>query len=97
MYVKTAIRLVGFAGSYLLASWCSWPRPWWQGLLLAILLGLAAAGIGFSIEHDGSHRAYSSSPVINSLMASTLELSSWRQRVATSGYATESSPHSEWA
>jgi linoleoyl-CoA desaturase len=72
MYVKTAILLAGFAGCYLLLVLVA--QTWWQGLLLAILLGLAAAGIGFSIEHDGSHQAYSNSPLINSLMARTLEL-----------------------
>ena len=72
MYLKTAILLAGFAGSYALLVFVA--LTWWQGLLLAILLGLAAAGIGFSIEHDGSHQAYSNSPLINSLMARTLEL-----------------------
>ncbi len=72
MYLKTAILLVGFAGSYLLLVFVA--QTWWQGLLLAILLGLSAAGIGFSIQHDGSHQAYSNSPWVNRLMARTLEL-----------------------
>jgi linoleoyl-CoA desaturase len=72
MYLKTAILLVGFAGSYLLLVLVA--QTWWQGLLLAILLGLSAAGIGFNIEHDGSHQAYSNSPWINTLMARSLEL-----------------------
>jgi linoleoyl-CoA desaturase len=72
MYLKTAILLAGFAGSYLLLVFVA--QTWWLGLPLAILLGLAAAGIGFNIEHDGSHEAYSNSPWINSLMARTLEL-----------------------
>jgi linoleoyl-CoA desaturase len=72
MYVKTAILLIGFAGSYLLLVFVA--QTWWQGLLLAILLGLSAAGIGFNIQHDGSHQAYSNIPWVNTLMARTLEL-----------------------
>jgi linoleoyl-CoA desaturase len=72
MYVKTAILAAGFAGSYLLLVFVA--ETWWQGLLLAILLGLSAAGIGFNIQHDGSHQAYSNSPWVNTLMARTLEL-----------------------
>ena len=72
MYVKTAILLAGFAGSYLLLVFVA--QTWWQGLLLAILLGLSAAGIGFNIQHDGGHHAYSTSPWVNTLMAMTLEL-----------------------
>jgi linoleoyl-CoA desaturase len=72
MYLKTAILLIGSAGLYVLLVFVA--QAWWQGLLLAILLGLAAAGIGFNIQHDGSHQAYSTSPWVNTLMARTLEL-----------------------
>jgi linoleoyl-CoA desaturase len=72
MYLKTAIHLAAFAGSYLLLVFVA--QIWWQGLLLAILLGLSAAGIGFNIEHDGSHQAYSNRPWVNRLTARTLEL-----------------------
>jgi linoleoyl-CoA desaturase len=60
MYLKTAILAAGFAGSYLLLVFVA--ETWGQGLLLAILLGLSAAGIGFNIQHDGSHQAYSNHP-----------------------------------
>jgi linoleoyl-CoA desaturase len=72
MYVKTAILVAAFAGSYLLLVFVA--ETWWQGLLLATLLGLSAAGIGFNVQHDGGHHAYSNSPWINKLMAMTLEL-----------------------
>jgi linoleoyl-CoA desaturase len=72
MYLKTAILLAGFTGSYLLLVFVA--QTWWQGLLLAILLGLSAAGIGFNIQHDGSHQAYSNVPWVNTLMARALEL-----------------------
>jgi linoleoyl-CoA desaturase len=72
MYVKTAILLAAFAGSYWLLVFGT--RTWWQALPLAILLGLSAAGIGFNVQHDGGHQAYSSYAWINKLMAMTLEL-----------------------
>ena len=32
------------------------------------------AAIGFNIQHDGGHKAYSDKPWINKLMAMTLDL-----------------------
>lgn len=72
MYMKTAILLAWFVSSYILLVFVAW--TWWQGLLLAVLLGLAASGIGFGIQHDAGHGAYSSRPWINKLMALTLDL-----------------------
>lgn len=46
----------------------------WQDMLLAISLGGAMAGVGFSIMHDGGHRAYSTtSPGVNRFMAFGLD------------------------
>jgi linoleoyl-CoA desaturase len=72
MYVKTAIVVAGFVGSYVGLVFVA--QTWWQGLLLAVLLGLSAAEIGFNIQHDGGHQAYSNHPWVNTLMAMTLEL-----------------------
>jgi linoleoyl-CoA desaturase len=72
MYLKTAIFLAGFAVLYWLLVFVA--QAWWQGLLLAMLLGLCAAEIGFNIQHDGGHQAYSTHPSVNKLMAMTLEL-----------------------
>jgi len=72
MYLKTAILVAGFAVSYVLLVFVA--QTWWHGLLLAILLALSAAGIGFNIQHDGGHQAYSNYPWVNKLMAMTLEL-----------------------
>lgn len=55
MYVKTAILLAAFTGSYGLLVFGT--RTWWRALPLAILLGLSAAGIGFNVQHDGGHQA----------------------------------------
>ncbi|MCX5661061.1 MAG: acyl-CoA desaturase [Planctomycetota bacterium] len=72
MYMKTAIMLAWFVTSYVLLVFVAW--TWWQGLGLAVLLGLAASGIGFGIQHDGGHGAYSARPWINKLMALSLDL-----------------------
>jgi linoleoyl-CoA desaturase len=72
MYVKAAILFAGFAGSYVLLVFVA--RTWAQAFPLAILLGLFIAGIGFNVQHDGGHQAYSRSRWVNRLMAMTLEL-----------------------
>jgi linoleoyl-CoA desaturase len=72
MYVKTAVLLACFAACYALLVFVA--QAWWQALPLAVLLGLAAAGIGFNVQHDGGHRAYSDRPWVNRLMALTLDL-----------------------
>jgi linoleoyl-CoA desaturase len=72
MYVKTAIILACLAVSYLLLVFAA--QAWWQGVPLAVLLGLAAAGIGFNVQHDGGHHAYSDYRSVNKLMAMTLDL-----------------------
>lgn len=72
MYAKTASILAMHAGAYVLLVF--YANAWWQALGLAILLGLTTAGIGFNIQHDGSHRAYSDHQWINKLMAMTLDL-----------------------
>ena len=72
MYLKTAIILAVFAGSYGLLVFAA--QIWWQAAPLAIVLGLATAGIGFNVQHDGGHQGYSNYPWINKLMAMTLDL-----------------------
>jgi linoleoyl-CoA desaturase len=72
MYLKTAVILTLFTGFYSLLVFVA--DAWWQALPLAILLGLAMASIGFNIEHDGGHQAYSDRAWVNRLMAMTLDL-----------------------
>src|SRR5213079_2347577 len=43
-------------------------------LPLAISLGLSMAAIGFNVQHDGSHQAYSKRRWVNKLMAMSLDL-----------------------
>lgn len=72
MYVKSAVLLSMFVGTWVMLVFIA--STWWQALPLAILIGLTSAGIGFNIQHDAGHQAYSSRPWVNKLMALSLDL-----------------------
>lgn len=72
MYFKTASILAWFAGAYVLLLFVV--TSWWLVAPLAVVLGLAIAAIGFNIQHDGGHKAYSNRRWINKVMAMTLDL-----------------------
>ncbi len=72
MYLKSAILLLSLAGLYALLVFA--PITWPVAIPLTILLGLTTAAIGFNIQHDGSHGAYSEHRWINKLAAMTLDL-----------------------
>jgi linoleoyl-CoA desaturase len=72
LYLKTFILIGWFAASYLALVLAA--GTWWQALLLAISLALAMAGIGFNIQHDGNHGAYSRRPAVNKLAALSLNM-----------------------
>ena len=72
MYLKTAVILAWLTGSYLLLLFVV-TEPW-QAVLGAVSLGLAKAAVGFNIQHDGNHGAYSSRPWVNRMMALSLDL-----------------------
>jgi linoleoyl-CoA desaturase len=72
MYLKTAL-----IGGWTLASYVlllSLADFTWLGLPIAIALGLGMAAIGFNIQHDGAHRAYSRRAWVNKIMALSLDL-----------------------
>ena len=72
MYLKTTVVLAVFALSYYLLVLVA--ASWWSAVPLAVLLGTAVAEIGFNIQHDGGHKAYSRHHWINKLMAMTLDM-----------------------
>ena len=72
MYLKTAIILLAYVGFYI--GLVFFATAWWQALPLAMLLGLAMAAIGFNIEHDGAHQAFSNHAWVNRMMAMTMDL-----------------------
>jgi linoleoyl-CoA desaturase len=72
MYLKTAVLLLWFGGSYALLVF--WAATWWAAALLSFSLALAWAGIGFAVQHDANHGAYSSNRVVNRLLGMTLDV-----------------------
>ncbi len=72
MYVKTAVIMSWFGASYMLLVFGA--SNWWQAVPLAISLALSMAAIGFNVQHDGGHSAYSRYRWINKLMAMSLDL-----------------------
>jgi linoleoyl-CoA desaturase len=72
MYFKTAFTLGWLAASYVLLVFGV--GAWWSALPLALSLGLAMAAVGFNIQHDGGHGAYSSRRWVNRLSAMALDL-----------------------
>jgi linoleoyl-CoA desaturase len=72
MYTKTAVLLLWFGGSY---AWLVFATTtFWQGSLLSLSLALALAGIGFGVQHDANHGAYSNHGAVNRLLGMTLDL-----------------------
>jgi linoleoyl-CoA desaturase len=71
MYVKTAVILLWFAASYLGLVFVA--TELWQGALLGVSLAFSIAAIGFAIQHDGNHGAYSNHGAVNHAMGLTLD------------------------
>lgn len=72
MLLKSGLILGWWLASYLLLVF--WADSAALVVLLATSLGLAVAGVGFNIQHDGGHGAYSSRKIGNRLSALTLDL-----------------------
>jgi linoleoyl-CoA desaturase len=72
MYLKTAVILGWLAGSYALLVFVV--NSLWLAIPLAILFAAAVAAVGFNIQHDGSHHAYSRFEWVNRLAAMSLDL-----------------------
>lgn len=72
MYLKTGIIMLSFVLSYCLIVFVT--MPWWLVIPVGIWLGLSMAAIGFNIQHDAGHRAYSNVDWINKLMSWTIDL-----------------------
>jgi len=71
MLAKTAIVYAWLIGSYLYGLLLA--TTWWQVGLASISIGVAMACIGFNVQHDGSHRAYSPRSGLNALAAAALD------------------------
>lgn len=83
MGLKSAVLLAWLAGSYALLMLAHVNA--WEAALLAVSVGLAMAGVGFSVMHDANHGGTSSSGRLNGVMSFTLDLLGassylWRQK-----------------
>ncbi len=72
MYLKTAVILVWLATSYTLLVFFA-PTVW-VAIPLVISFALAISAVGFSIQHDGGHHAYSRHEWVNKFAAMSLDL-----------------------
>ena len=72
LHLKTAILMIWLAGSYI--ALVRGATAWWQAIPLAISVALAMAGIGFNVQHDGNHGAYSRHSALNKAAALSLNL-----------------------
>jgi linoleoyl-CoA desaturase len=67
LYAKAVFFIGTYIGGYLALVTIN--LPGWLALCLCVYLGLAAAGIGFNLMHDGSHGSFSSKQWLNNLCA----------------------------
>jgi len=72
MYVKSAIILAWFVGSWAMLVFVAHGAL--QGALCAVSLGLSIAGIGMSVQHDANHGAYSKRTWVNQVFGATLDV-----------------------
>ncbi len=72
MYGKTALVLAWFVACYALLVFVI--ATWWLAVPVVVLLGISMAAIGFNIQHDGGHHAYSRRAWVNRLTAMSLDL-----------------------
>lgn len=68
---KSLIILTWLIASYL--GMVFWADAWWAIGLCAVSFGLAQAGVGFAIMHDGGHGAASRRPWVSKLAALSLD------------------------
>jgi linoleoyl-CoA desaturase len=72
MFLKTAVLLVWFGASYALLVFVA--SNLWEGALLSLSLAFSMAGIGFGIQHDANHGAYSNHRAVNRVMGMSLDM-----------------------
>ena len=72
MGAKSAAILAWLVASYALLMFVRLPA--WAAALLSVSIGLAMAGVGFSVMHDANHGATSSNARANRLLSFTLDL-----------------------
>ena len=72
LHVKTVVMLCWFCISYGLLVFVA--ANAWQALVCSLSLAFAIAGIGFNIQHDANHGAYSNTRILNRALGFSLDL-----------------------
>ena len=72
MYLKSAVALAWWLGTYLLLMLGHFPPL--VNLGLCLVWALAIASVGFNVMHDANHGGYSANPRINKLASLSAEL-----------------------
>jgi len=70
IWLKTVVMFSAFVTPYILILTLN--LPMWAHILLTVLMGIAMAGIGMNVMHDGNHGSFSNKPWINRLMGSSI-------------------------
>ncbi|KIG18052.1 Linoleoyl-CoA desaturase [Enhygromyxa salina] len=78
MMLKTAVifawLFAGYAGALALGGFLGGSGSWIAVIAFGLSCGLATAGLGMAVQHDGGHLAYSERRGINKAAASVLDL-----------------------
>jgi len=72
MYLKTAVTLAWWLGTYLLLLLGHFPPL--VNIVLCVVWAMAIAGVGFNVMHDASHSGYSEHSLVNRLMSLSGEM-----------------------
>ncbi len=72
MFAKSGTIFLWVLASYIALVFLV--HTWPLAILASLSLGLSVAGVGFNIQHDAGHKAYSSSKRINWLMSLSLDM-----------------------
>ncbi|MBN2349058.1 MAG: acyl-CoA desaturase [Bacteroidales bacterium] len=73
MYLKTLFMFTLYFAPYFLIITQTFSESW-INLILVMIMGLGAAGIGLSVMHDAVHGAYSKNKLVNKIFGYTLNL-----------------------
>ena len=72
MYLKTAVVMAWWLGTYLLLLLGGFPPV--VNVVLCVVWGMAIAAVGFNVMHDANHGGYSNHPRINKLVSLSAEI-----------------------
>ncbi len=72
MVAKSVVLLAWLVLSYVALVFAA--QTWWQAGLASLSLAAAMAGVGFSVQHDANHGAYSKSRAVNRAVGLTLDV-----------------------